>query len=201
MSELDKSTEQVILRAARKVFTLRGFDGARMQQIADEAGINKALLHYYFRSKEKLFDAIFKDVMQLIIPGAVKVLLSDLSFSEKIYGFVEKYLDSLLANPDVPGFVLHELRLHPGRLLDNIKGMGVDFNLLVGQIRREIELKHIKPVEPEHFMINLVSLCMFPFLARPVIMGLTGFDQEKFNAFIAERKLEIPRLILQSIHP
>ena len=83
----------------------------------------------------------------------------------------------------------------------NIKGLGVDFNLLVGQIRREIELKHIKPVQPEHFMINLVSLCMFPFLARPVIMGLTGFDQEKFNAFIAERKMEIPRLILQSIHP
>jgi AcrR family transcriptional regulator len=201
MSELDKSTEQVILRAARKVFTHRGFDGARMQQIADEAGINKALLHYYFRSKEKLFDAIFKEVMQLIIPGAVKVLLSDLSFPEKIYGFVEKYLDSLLANPDVPGFVLHELSLNPERLLDNIKGMGVDFNLLMGQIRCEIELNHIKPVEPEHFMINLVSLCMFPFLARPVIMGLTGFDQEKFNAFIAERKQEIPRLILQSILP
>ncbi|HAH59505.1 MAG: TetR/AcrR family transcriptional regulator [Lentimicrobium sp.] len=201
MSELDKSTEQVILRAARKVFTLRGFDGARMQQIADEAGINKALLHYYFRSKEKLFDAIFKEVMQLIIPGAVQVLLSDLNFSEKIYGFVEKYLDSLLANPDVPGFVLHELSLHPERLLDNIKGMGVDFNLLVGQIRREIELKHIKPVEPDHFMINLVSLCMFPFLARPVLMGLTGFDHGKFNAFIAERKQEIPRLILQSILP
>ena len=89
MSEKDSNTEQIILKAARKVFTHKGFDGARMQEIADEAGINKALLHYYFRSKDKLFEAIFKEVITTFFPRIISVLTSDLSLFEKITLFTD----------------------------------------------------------------------------------------------------------------
>ena len=86
MSEQELSTEKTILEAAKKVFLDKGFDGARMQEIADEAGINKALLHYYFRSKDKLFDAIFEEAFKQFLPNISDIMVSDISIEEKVFG-------------------------------------------------------------------------------------------------------------------
>ncbi|NTW33144.1 MAG: TetR/AcrR family transcriptional regulator, partial [Bacteroidetes bacterium] len=102
-------TEKLILKAAKKVFIDKGFDGARMQEIADLAGINKALLHYYFRSKEKMFDAVFEDVFMQFLPEVTEVMNSEITLFDKIKTFVDVYITALLKNPHIPIFVLHEL--------------------------------------------------------------------------------------------
>ena len=107
MNDIKKdTTEEKILDAAQTVFTRKGMDGARMQEIANEAGINKALLHYYFRSKQKLFEAIFKQVFKQIFPDIKAFIHSEIPLEKKLGIFVEKYIDLLMKNPFLPSFSL-----------------------------------------------------------------------------------------------
>jgi TetR/AcrR family transcriptional regulator len=199
MTEIDLTTEQSILKAARKVFTHKGFDGARMQEIADEAGINKALLHYYFRSKDKLFESIFKDVLNNVFPKIISVLMSPIPLFEKIEKVSFNYIEMLKQNPDLAIFVFHEISRNPLRLVGNFKSAGADFNIVRIQIEEEVEAGNIYPVKAEHLIANLISMCVFPFIARPVFMGLTGMDQIAWLQFLEERKQIIPQTIITAI--
>ena len=111
-----RSVEQEIFHTAEEVFHERGYDGARMQEIADRAGINKAMLHYYFRSKDRLFQTVFVAALGRILPHVVEPLASDLPLGLKIRRFVETYIDQLQRHPKIPGFVITELNRHPERL-------------------------------------------------------------------------------------
>ena len=196
---MEANTEQMVLNAARKVFTQKGFDGARMQDIADEAGINKSLLHYYFRSKDNLFEAIFKDALGTLLPPMVSILISDLPLFEKISHFTEKYIDILLKNPDIAGFVLHELKMNPDRLLGNLAQTGIDLSIIGNQLQQEAKAGNIRPVETGHFVANLVSMCVFPFMARPVFIGLLGMEEEGYDHFIEERKKIVSETMIRSL--
>lgn len=199
MTELDTTTEQSILKAARKIFTHKGFDGARMQEIADEAGINKALLHYYFRSKDKLFEAIFKDVLNTVFPKVISVLMSPIPLFEKIEQVSFNYIEMLKQNPDIAIFVFHEISRNPQRLVGNFKNAGADFEVIKTQIAQEVEAGNIIPIKAEHLIANLISMCVFPFIAKPVFMGLTGMDQNAWLQFLEERKQIIPQTIITAI--
>ncbi|MFH1120870.1 MAG: TetR/AcrR family transcriptional regulator [Bacteroidota bacterium] len=199
MTGLDTNTEQLILKAARKIFTNKGFDGARMQEIANEAGINKALLHYYFRSKDKLFEAIFKDVLNTVFPKIIAVLMSQLSLFEKIEKVSFNYIEMLKQNPDLAIFVFHEISRNPERLVGNFKNVGADFEIIKAQIIKEADAGIIIPVKAEHLIANLISLCVFPFIARPVFMGMAGMNQEEFDRFLEERKQVIPQTIIAAL--
>ncbi|GAP44075.1 transcriptional regulator, TetR family [Lentimicrobium saccharophilum] len=201
MTDLDQNTEQLIFRAARKVFTLKGYNGARMQEIADEAGINKALLHYYFRNKDKLFEGVFGDVLKTLFPGLTNILTADLPLFEKIPLFVCQYIDILTNNPEIAGFVLYELRLNPQRLVGNMRDIGIDMNLIRSQIESEVAAGIIRPVKPEHLIANLISMTIFPFIARPVLMSVAGMDEVHYTKFIEERKRIVPETIIQSLKP
>ena len=196
---MEASTEQIVLNAARKVFTQKGFDGARMQDIADEAGINKSLLHYYFRSKDKLFDSIFKDALLTLLPPLVSVLISDLPLFEKIAYFTDQYIDILSKNPNIAGFVLHELKMNPNRLLGTLTQSGIDLSIIDNQLQQEAKAGNIRPVETTHFVANLISMCVFPFIARPVFMGLLGMGEEGFGHFIEERKKIVSETMIRSL--
>lgn len=204
VEELDKKhtgTEKIILDAARKVFIRKGFDGARMQEIADEANINKALLHYYFRSKDKLFMAIFVEVIQSFISSSVK-LIQDPGHSvfDKIRLFVEKYISLIQENPYLPGFILNELNRRPDRLVGIFKSSGLKLDNFYSQIKEEIREGKINPVEPEHLLINMISMCIFPFIGKPIINTIILPATEKdFNLFIEERKRTVPEFIINSI--
>ena len=110
------STEDKILEAAKNVFVAKGMEGARMQEIADEAGINKALLHYYFRSKEKLFEAIFSKIIQFAFPEITRIAQSNEPFISKIEQVVDAYIDLLIKHPFIPGFIMKELNRDPSGL-------------------------------------------------------------------------------------
>ena len=196
----DLSTEQKILKAAKKIFLTKGMDGARMQDIADEAGINKALLHYYFRSKDKLFEQIFMEVVSDFLPRIIAVLESDITLFQKIELFCNEYISQLITTPYVPIFILNEINRQPKAFLKKVLGKRkMPIGKVVAQIEKEIKAGAIKRIEPLQLMINTLSLSVFPFLACPMIQLITGMDNKQFNSLMEERKKQIPQFIIQSI--
>lgn len=200
MTNKDENTEQRILTAARQVFTNKGLDGARMQEIADEAGINKALLHYYFRNKEKLFEAIFTEAVSTLLPNIIQALESKESFFDKIRIFTSQYVDLLVENPLIPSFVLNELTHHPQRIAKLIKDSGFNPMAFAIEIQQEIDSGRIKPVKPIHLIVNMLAMCIFPFAARPIIQNiLLNNDEQLFQEFIQQRKTEVSDFIINAI--
>jgi len=182
-------TEEKVLEAARKVFHKKGFSGARMEEIANEAGINKALLHYYFRSKERLFDEVFKAALSGFISKLIEILNDDLPLDMKVYKVVDFYCNTLIRNRDIPVFVLTELRQNPQRIayliIDEHQISLVRF---IDQLKEEISTGNIRPVAPEQFFVNLMGLTVFPFIAEPLIKRLFDMKEEEFVEFIHQRK-------------
>jgi TetR/AcrR family transcriptional regulator len=200
MSEQELSTEKSILEAAKKVFLDKGFDGARMQQIAEEAGINKALLHYYFRSKDNLFDAIFESAFKEFLPNVGQILLSDLPYADKIRNFVETYMDMLLKNPYLPIFIMREIQRSPERIIELIKTSGINPELIANFQQQEVDKGSIIPIPLPHLIINMIGLCVFPFIGRPIIEGfLFNNDTEAYNLFLNDRKTQVTNFIINAI--
>ena len=198
---MEISTEERIKKAAKKIFTEKGLAGARMQDIADHAGINKAMLHYYFRSKQKLFEIIFEEQLTKMVSALNMIIRSDYSFKDKVREFVDKEIEIIGEFPMLPLFVLGEALQNPGILEEKLKEKLLPtikhaFNKL---INREIEAGRMAPISPEQFMMNLVSLCIYPLLAKPLIKTILQIDDPTFDQLMEDRKKEIPRWLFQSI--
>jgi TetR/AcrR family transcriptional regulator len=190
MSENDKLTEEKIFEAATDVFVEKGLDGARMQDIADHAGINKALLHYYFRTKDKLFSAVFEMIAKKIFKKFAPVFDDNLTLEEKIRFFFREHISFLQANPRLPGFLLNEVNRNPARikkLLNNI-----DFNniwlQLYEQHKDELQKYNISQETLPQIMISMAAMSVFPFAARGILEGLLGKLGLDFNVYMEERK-------------
>src|ERR1035437_4144243 len=201
MSEADHNTEHEILEAAKKVFIRKGLDGARMQEIADKAGINKALLHYYFRTKEKLFESIFSQVLQDFAFRISGIMVSDLPLFTKIENFADIYIYMLMESTYAPNFLVHEINRNPERLVTSLKGQGVNPDILRKQIKREVEAGIICEIKIEDIMVNLISMCVFPFVARNLFCGMLGLSDDEYIALLLRRKKEIPKLLIGSLQP
>lgn len=199
-AQKDISTEEKILEAARKVFIMNGLAGARMQDIADQAGINKALLHYYFRSKDKLFETIFSEVSKRFLPRINAIFNSDLSLFEKIEAFCREYMENVLQNPFIPLFVINEMNRQPKEFIKKLFSTErPQLEKFIMQLNQAVLKKEIKPVNPVQLMVNMMALCVFPFLAKPLIQVISGADDAFFRAMIEERKQYVPRFIIDSI--
>ena len=194
-------TEEKILSAARKVFMTRGMAGARMQDIADEAGINKAMLHYYFRDKEKLFEMIFQVEARKFFPRINSIFQSDDSLFEKIEQFVEEYITEMQENPFLPWFVVNEINRDPENFMYRVMGKKnlPNPSAFLLQIEKEIKKGAIKKINPLHLFINLLSMTIFPFLAKPMMQRNFGMNEKQFGTTMEERKKEIPKFIIDSI--
>jgi TetR/AcrR family transcriptional regulator len=199
MTTTGENTENQILTAAREVFIVKGFDGARMQEIANQAGINKALLHYYFRSKENLFDAVFSEVASHLFPAVLQLLESDLAIKEKISFFVKIYLKAVLENPYIPTFVINTLNTNPDRFLKYIKKSGINPLALQKQIDNEAALGHIRKIKAEHLFVNIIAMCLFPFVARPIVQSIFLMSDEDYATYLESRQTEITDFVLKSI--
>jgi AcrR family transcriptional regulator len=197
----DQSTEARILEGARKVFLSKGLAGARMQDIADEAGINKALLHYYFRSKEKLFEMVFMEAAQKLFPKINFIFESNMPLFEKIENFADEYITVMVENPYLPLFVLNEINQHPASFFKrlNEKFGFPDPALFLKQIEQEIKKGEIKRVNPVQLLMNMLSLCIFPFMAKPLFQLRMGLGETQFREFMDQRKKEVPKFIIDSI--
>lgn len=202
MSEKHSETEILILDAARKVFLENGFDGTSMQMIASESGINKALLHYYFRSKDRLFESVFIEAFTHMIPNLIKIFASEAEFPDKIRAFASTYVSALLEYPQIPLFILHELHRNPGRVIELIKSTGLNPDMVIAIVKKEIKAGHIRDIEPYQLLVNLLALCIFPFAARPMIQGFIFKNDEKaYQEFLEKRKTEVAEFILNALKP
>lgn len=199
--EKDQNTEQKILEAAKIVFLERGLDGARMQDIADKAGINKALLHYYFRSKDKLFDVIFYEAAARFLPQLGELFASELPLFEKIEKFVHTYIDLLQTNPHLPLFVLNEMQKKDGNEFFSKlwQGKKPAVHILAKQIDEAAKAGLIRPIKPVHLLLNIISMSIFPFVARPIVKMVWGVDDPQFKTLMEERKKVVVQFILDSI--
>ncbi|VAW22804.1 Transcriptional regulator, AcrR family [hydrothermal vent metagenome] len=194
------NTEQKIMDAAHAVFLEKGMDGARMQEIANEAGINKALLHYYFRTKQKLFEAIFKRVIKHSFPIVSKTLLSDIPIREKMDLFIDSYLNLLSKNPFLPAFLLKEIHRDPEFLANVIKGSGINPDKILTMLGKEMDKGNIRRMNPRDLITNIIALSVFPFAAKPLLsIMLFNGDQKAYKIFLQERRETVKEFIFNAI--
>jgi AcrR family transcriptional regulator len=205
MTEHEQNTEQKILDAAKDVFQQKGMTGARMQEIADKAGINKALLHYYYRTKDKLFEKVFDIAFSIFIPKAKEMMSGSDPVFVKIEFFVENYIELLHKHPYIPGFVISELNRNPQILVSIFeKNVGLQKNDIINklekQINDEVEKGILKPISAQNLMTNVVSLCIFPIVAKPILKGiLFNNDDKEYKVFLDQRKEFVKEYLINSI--
>jgi AcrR family transcriptional regulator len=196
----NKDTEGQILAAAESVFHKKGMDGARMQEIADGAGINKAMLHYYYRSKQLLFEAVFSNAFSLLAPQLNKILNDDSSIEEKVKNFTHNYISFISQHPYIPNFIIQELNRNPNFF--EIIQQNTAFPTIKKfkkQVAAEVEQGILKPIDGEQLFINIISLNVFPFVATPLLKGFLKIDDKGFKKLMEQRKTAVSEFIINSI--
>jgi AcrR family transcriptional regulator len=200
MVESKEDTENKILEAAEDVFVQKGLAGARMQEIADKAGINKSLLHYYYRNKEKLFRFVFQTAFKRIIPKIEGIINADIPLFEKIKLFTSQYIEVILKHPFIPLFVLNELNKNPEGLVDTIKETGIKPDAFAKQVQEDINQGLIVDISPHALLVNMIALCIFPIIARPLLQPIIfKDDKHEYDVFLNKRKKHVSEFIINSI--
>jgi TetR/AcrR family transcriptional regulator len=200
---VETQTEQKILDAARSIFLSQGYAGARMQDIADAAGINKAMLHYYFRNKDKLFETIFREAIGNFLPRVNEVFHSDIPYSKKIEGFVTAYLNMVLDKPYIPLFVLTEMNRNM-TMIESIMFNGPHkppFDKFILDTKEAVKSKQIRQIEPIQLLLHILSMCVFPFIARPMMQKIANVSDANYQKLLKQRKTEVVSFILHSLKP
>lgn len=180
---------------------LKGPDGARMQEIADAAGINKSLLHYYFRDKETLYNSVFKNVLMDLLPALTTVFGSEKSLFEKITEFIEVYIGFIQSNPLLPHFIVTETTRNPQRVIMAFNQIPKQSLLekLESDILASVNKGEIRPTDPRLLIINMISLCVFPFIAKPVMSSFMNMESDEYDNLLDMRKKEVAEFVIKSL--
>jgi len=198
---MSESTKQKILNSAINIFIEKGYSGARMRDISDEAGINKGLLHYYFKSK----NVLFKEVLQLsakdFFPKLGSILHSDKTFFEKIELIVDEYIEIVSKNPHFPPFIVNELNQNTNIFIDTLlETVGVpDRVFIFSLIQDEIDKGTIRPINPFQLIMDGLSLILYPFLVKPAIQKISGMSDKQFYDMMRLRKRTIVDTLINNI--
>src|SRR5664279_2369488 len=201
MTETDKLTEEKIFEAATDVFVDKGMDGARMQDIASHAGINKALLHYYYRTKDQLFNAVFEMIARKVLKKFAPVFEDNLSLEEKIRFFFKEHITFLQENPKLPAFVLNEINRNPARIKKLLKNVHFEnlWQKLYEQHKSELGKYNITEDALPQLMVSIAALSVFPFVARGLIEGIFDKVGVDFNKYIEQRKEFAAQFVIRAI--
>lgn len=202
MSADEAQTEKLIKEKAKVLFFQKGFLNATTQEIADEAGINRALIHYYFRSREQLLELLLDETIQEKRDNVRAILMSDLSFREKIANYINVIVDLGLHYPYLENFIINETARHPDKIKlicsrDRVKSS----DLIREQLEEEIQAGRLSSITPENFMINLSALCNYPLLAKGVLQIIHGMTDTAYRKFLLERKRTIYRTLFNEDMP
>ena len=222
----DVGTEQRILDAAHAVFLRAGTASATLQDVADEAGVARTLLHYYFRNKERLAEAVFQRAAGQVFPAVAEILASDVGIEDKVQRVVAHYVDELARAPYLAGYVICELNQHPERITrffggeaarpeERVAGsragapaaggrgqLRARARVVLGeQLRARAREGTLRAITVEQFLVNLMALCIFPFAARPMVEAMLGMGDAAFRRFVAQRRKELPTFFLKALQP
>ncbi|GAB3878851.1 TetR/AcrR family transcriptional regulator [Hymenobacter segetis] len=194
------STEELILEAAQAVFLEKGLAGARMQEIADRAGINKALLHYYFRSKEKLSALIIDRAIGVILPRVMAILETDQDLFDKIRQAVDQYLTFVSRNSFLPLFIVNEVNRNPQFFFRNVVAHEKPhLDKFRRQVDEAVAQGRIRPVSSAQLLMNMMSMLIFPFLGKPVFQVALGLSDADFEREMESRRIEVAEFIIRAI--
>jgi AcrR family transcriptional regulator len=196
MGAEEVQTEKLIKEKAKILFFQKGFLNATTQEIADEAGVNRALIHYYFRSREQMLDLLLDETLLEKKVRVRTILSSELPFKEKIARYIDTVVDYGLNYPYLENFIISETARHPDKIRefcsrDRIKSS----DLIEKDLEKEVKKKKIAPISATHFMVNLSALCNYPLLAKSVLQTIHGMTDAAYRKFLIERK----RIIFMTI--
>ncbi|MBA3316881.1 MAG: TetR/AcrR family transcriptional regulator [Gemmatimonadales bacterium] len=200
----DQETRDRILDAAHIVFTRKGTASSRTQEIAAQAGVNKALVHYYFGTKAALADAIFARALGTLMPRIFGILADpDRSIEEKVPAIVREQIDFQSARPYFAGYMVSELHAEPERITRLMARQGgrVPLDVIRRQLREGARAGKFRRISPEQFVANLMGLLIFPFAIRPALCELLGFDTPRWHAFLEERRRLLPDFFMAGLRP
>ena len=201
----DKNTEQAIFQAAEEIFMEKGYAATKTTEIAKKAGVNHAMIHYYFRTKENLFTIIFKNKVELLANSIFSVSSKNRPFSEIITMAIDRHFDFIRENHKLALFIVNEINNNESnnqiwkeiaipvfsKVMESIKEM----------VHAEISTGKIRPIDPVNFMITILSLNIFVFVAQPLLLDIAHFSPKEFYEFLEERKNENIRLALLALKP
>jgi len=186
---VEKETEEKIFEAARLIFQERGFEGARMQEIADKANINKSMLHYYYRSKDNLFFEVFKAGIKKIIPQLLAILNKEIDLKTKIKEIVEFYYFTFDKDPQLPSFIIYEMNQNEKRFKEFVSTQGVSLpQSYIDQVNVAIKERTIKDIAPHQLLMNIISLCLMPIVAKNMVQMIFNLDDAKYHEFLEDRR-------------
>lgn len=201
----DLSMEQNILETAEELFLDKGFALTSTTEIARKVGCNQALVHYYFRTKEKLFETIFERLAKTMVSSILRDDDPSKPFEERLRVVIESHFDLLMKHPKLPFFFFNELTTNPKRL-DSLASKLKVIPLTVLQrfssdLQAEIDRGRIRPMEPIMFLLTVVSLNVTPFLVKPIFQAFTQVNEDQYKTIMIERKKENVRIIMRSLVP
>tara|TARA_R110002012_G_scaffold81945_4_gene207473 strand:+ start:5478 stop:6089 length:612 start_codon:yes stop_codon:yes gene_type:complete len=196
----DENTEIQILNAAKNIFQSKGMDGARMQEIADLAGINKAMLHYYYRNKQLLFEAVFKQAFSTLAPQLNLILNNDSCIEDKVKNFTSNYISFVIKHPYLPNFIIQELNRNPDFILKiQENSLLLNIDKFKKRVLLEVNQGILKPIKGEQLFINILALNIFPFVAKPLVKAFINENDKGFEELMEQRKTEVSDFIIQAI--
>lgn len=202
MAVEEAQTEKLIKDKAKSLFFQKGFLNATTQEIADEAGVNRALIHYYFRSREQMLEILLDETLREKKDRVRSILSSDLSFREKIAKYIDVVVDHGLKYPYLDNFIVSEMARRPEKVkIFCAKDPFRSSDLIRSQLEREVKKGRLAAISAEHFMVNLISLCNYPLLAKSVIQTVHGMSDAAYRKFLVERKRIIYHTIFNEEMP
>jgi AcrR family transcriptional regulator len=202
MGAEEAQTEKLIKEKAKILFFQKGFLNATTQEIADEAGVNRALIHYYFRSREQMMETLLDETLQEKKDRVRSILASDLPFRQKIAHYIDIVVDYGLKYPFLDNFIISEMARRPDKVkIFCAKDRFKSSDLIRDALAKEVKQGKIADVSAEHFMVNLISLCNYPLLAKSVIQAIHGLTDAAYRKFLVERKRIIFRTIFNEEMP
>jgi TetR/AcrR family transcriptional regulator len=199
----DQETRERILDAAHTVFLRKGTASSRTQEIAAEAGVNKALVHYYFGTKAALADAIFERALGSLMPRIFGILADpNRSIEEKVPAIVREQIDFHSSRPYFAGYLLSELHAQPQRISRLIARNGrVPLDVIRRQLQEAAKAGTIRRISAEQFVVNLMGLLIFPFAIRPALGEMLSLDATRWRAFVEERRRLLPDFFMAGLRP
>jgi TetR/AcrR family transcriptional regulator len=195
-------TEILIKETAKRVFFQKGLFNATTQQIADEAGVNRALIHYYFRSRDQLFKAVLEDAVNETRSKVDSIFNSNESFKSKISKYLDVFIDRNAEFPYIQNFIITEIMQDPEKMKEHFsRKRNHMMKHIVPPLEKEIEKGNIDPIDPEHFIVNMMSMCSYPLIAKPFIQNMFSYDDKMYKKFLQERKKVIYKVLFNEDLP
>jgi AcrR family transcriptional regulator len=201
--EQEQSTEEKILAAAEETFVKDGFEGARMQNIANKAGINKAMLHYYFRSKEMLFEKIFEMKSKFFFPAVKDMMLREEgTFTEKMEEFAQRYIEFLTRYPFIPFFVIRTVNSSGTQgFIEKLPFKAQLAESVVLSYQKDRERGLVGEIDPHQFLLSVIGMCVFPFLGKPILKVVFEMEDSNFESMMRSRIPELKLYIRKILTP